>query len=95
MITARNRVLFVDGLIDLFLGGALLCFEVAADWFGVPLTDTAFYRTILGGVLFGIGIALVWECVRSDSPLVGLGIGGERITVAKRQPAPSNRRRRS
>jgi hypothetical protein len=47
MITARNRVLFVDGLINLFLGGALLCFEVAADWFGVPLSDTAFYLCLL------------------------------------------------
>jgi hypothetical protein len=47
MITARNRVLFVDGLINLFLGGALLCFEVAADWFGVPLSDTAFYLSLL------------------------------------------------
>ncbi|KPK55048.1 MAG: hypothetical protein AMJ63_01220 [Myxococcales bacterium SG8_38_1] len=76
MTTARNRVLFVDGLINLALGVALLCFELVADWFGVPLTDTVFYPTILGAVLFGIGIALVWECVRSKSSLTGLGLGG-------------------
>ena len=76
MTTSRNRVLFVDGLINLVLGIALLCFDLAADWFGVPLSDTGFYPTILGAVLFGIGIALVWECVRSKGSPVGLGLGG-------------------
>ncbi len=31
---------------------------------------------ILGAVLFGIGIALIWEGIRGDGQLVGLGLGG-------------------
>jgi hypothetical protein len=73
---SRTRVLFIDGLINLLLGIALLCFEAVADWLGVPESDTLFYPTILGAVLFGIGIALMWECVRRDGHPVGLGLGG-------------------
>mgnify|MGYP001813505672 FL=1 len=76
MSASRIRVLFVDGVINVALGGALLCFDVAADWFGVPPSDTLFYPTILGAVLFGIGLALFWECVRSDKQVIGLGVGG-------------------
>lgn len=74
--TGRARVLYIDGFINLLLGVALLCFDPVADWFGLPASDTAFYPTILGAVLFGIGIALVWEGVRGDGQLLGLGLGG-------------------
>ncbi|MGB5286742.1 MAG: hypothetical protein WCB63_09525 [Polyangiales bacterium] len=72
----RARVLYIDGFINLLLGVALLCFDPVADWLGLPASDTAFYPTILGAVLFGIGIALVWEAVRGDGQLLGLGLGG-------------------
>ncbi len=72
----RALVLFVDGFINLLLGVALLCFHPVADWLGLPASDTAFYPTILGAVLFGIGIALVWEAVRGEGQLLGLGLGG-------------------
>lgn len=76
MRSARTRVLFIDALANLLLGVALLLFPVVAGWFGIPESDTSFYPTILGGVLFGIGLALLWECVRRDGQLVGLGLGG-------------------
>ena len=72
----RAQVLFIDGFVNLLLGVALLCFDLVADWLGVPASDTTFYPTILGAVLFGIGIALVWEGIRGDGQLVGLGLGG-------------------
>ena len=72
----RNRVLLVDGVINLGLGVALLFFDALASSLGVPGSDTSFYPMILGGVLFGIGIALVWECLRGDEQVAGLGLGG-------------------
>jgi len=72
----RTRALLVDGGINVALGVALLCFRPLAGWFGVPPSDTAFYPTILGGVLFGIGIALFVEARRRPNALVGLGLGG-------------------
>lgn len=72
----RARVLFIDGFINLLLGVALVCFDPVAGWLGLPTSDTAFYPMILGAVLFGIGIALVWEGVRGDGQLQGLGLGG-------------------
>jgi len=73
---SRRRVLLLDSLINLLLGVALLSFGTVGDWLGIPGSDTAFYPTILGGVLFGIGIALAWECVRGDAQPLGLGLGG-------------------
>ena len=72
----RARLLFIDGFVNLLLGVALLCFDPAAGWLGVPASDTTFYPMILGAVLFGIGIALIWEGIRGDGQLVGLGLGG-------------------
>jgi hypothetical protein len=72
----RSRVLFIDGLVNLVLGIALLFFDPLAGWLGVPASSTTFYPTILGAVLIGIGIALFWEALRRDEQLVGLGLGG-------------------
>ena len=43
------------------------------DLLGVPDTDTTFYPSILGGVLIGIGIALVIEYRRRPGKPAGLG----------------------
>jgi hypothetical protein len=43
--------------------------------FGLPETEQAFYPTILGAVLFGIGIALLIELLRKNE-FIGLGLGG-------------------
>jgi hypothetical protein len=43
---------------------------------GIPMADPSFYATILGGVLLGIGLALLVECYRKSNRFVGLGLGG-------------------
>ena len=68
------RLLTIDAVINLVLGALLVWFPrpvVAA--FGVPEAAVAFYPSILGAVLFGIGIALLIERVRGSS---GLGLSG-------------------
>jgi hypothetical protein len=77
MSKGSRVVLVVDALINLALGLLLLVFsEGIVRLLGVPPSDGRFYPTILGAVLFGIGIALLLECVRSADGLVGLGLGG-------------------
>ena len=57
-----SLLLAVDALINLVLGAALIFFPVGiVEWLGVPGAEPAFYPSILGGVLFGIGIALLRE----------------------------------
>ena len=43
---------------------------------GMPGSEGAFYANILGGVLFGVGVALVIERFRPPLRTVGLGLGG-------------------
>lgn len=70
-------LLLLDAAINLLLGMLLLAFSLPlADLLGVPYTEVEFYPTILGAVLFGIGIALVLEAFRQPKGLVGLGLGG-------------------
>ncbi len=76
MATTRSRVLWIDALINLVLGGALLLFPFTARALGIPEVASSFYPTILGGVLFGIGLALLWETFRGEAQPVGLGLGG-------------------
>ena len=42
----------------------------------LPAAQNAFYPSILGAVLFGIGIALLLERYRHLSHTIGLGLGG-------------------
>jgi hypothetical protein len=76
MARTRSQVLLVDALINLVLGMALLAFPLTASWLGLPGTTSLFYPTILGAVLFGIGLALVWETIRRGTQPAGLGLGG-------------------
>ena len=72
-----KAVLLVDAAINLILGLLLLIFsETLVEFLGVPATEQSFYPNILGGVLFGIGVALLIECFRFPNGLVGLGLGG-------------------
>ena len=41
---------------------------------GIPPAESAFYPSILGAVLFGIGLALILTWLRRDAG--GLGLGG-------------------
>lgn len=72
-----KAILIVDAAINLILGFLLLIFSPRiVQLLGVPATEQSFYPNILGGVLFGIGIALLIECFRGSGSLVGLGLGG-------------------
>ena len=73
----RATLLRVDGVINLLLGLLLMWFpDELVDALGVPSTVDRFYPTLLGAVLFGIGIALLLEANRLPGGVVGLGLGG-------------------
>jgi demethylmenaquinone methyltransferase/2-methoxy-6-polyprenyl-1,4-benzoquinol methylase len=77
IMICRRRVLMADAVINLALGALLLAFPLGvAELLGVPGAETSFYPTILGGVIFGIGIALLIECFRRQGGALGLGTGG-------------------
>ena len=66
-------MLLIDACINLGLGILLVFFpEGVVLALGVPFADSAFYPSILGAVLFGIGLALLLE--RSSGN--GLGLYG-------------------
>lgn len=72
-----RTLLYIDAVINLGLGVLLVSFPLrVAEALGVPIPVHPFYASVLGGVLFGIGIALMIEARRSSSDVVGLGLGG-------------------
>ena len=75
---ARHKLLLViDAGVNLLLGGLLLLFPLGiAARLGLPPADSAFYPVILGGVLFGIGLALLLEAFGEGRGLHGLGMAG-------------------
>jgi hypothetical protein len=73
----RRTLLRVDGLINLILGIVLIIFPSSlVDYLGVPGAHTSFYPNILGGVLFGIAIALFLESQNTARNTSGLGLLG-------------------
>jgi hypothetical protein len=71
----------VDAVINIVIGGLLLLTipfpEEITQILGVPAVVQAFYPSLFGAVLFGIGIALLLESRRGhQSQWVGLGLGG-------------------
>ncbi len=69
-------VLFVDAAINIVLGVLLVTFpRRVVDALGIPASESAFYPSILGGVLMGIGIALLIQVVHRER-FLGLGHGG-------------------
>lgn len=73
----QEILLSVDGLINVILGMLLLLFPLGiAEFIGIPIPSTNFYPTILGGVIFGIGIALYIERYGYKNGIRGLGLGG-------------------
>ncbi|MEA3470118.1 MAG: hypothetical protein U9R24_00170 [Thermodesulfobacteriota bacterium] len=73
----QEILLSIDGLINVLLGLLLILFPFGiAEFFGVPIPSTNFYQTILGGVIFGIGIALYIERYGYKNNIRGLGLGG-------------------
>jgi hypothetical protein len=64
-------------LINLALGIGLIAFPFdIARLLGLPVPDNAFYTSILGAVLVGIGLALLIEGVVKPRRMKGLGLGG-------------------
>ena len=69
----QKLLILVDAIINLGLGGLLIFFPRAlVEALGVPPSESAFYPSILGAVLFGIGLALLIEVSRGG----GLALGG-------------------
>jgi hypothetical protein len=78
---SSSILLVFDAAINFILGLLLLLAiplpEQITQMLGVPAFNSSFYPSILGAVLFGIGIALVMESKRTKpGQLVGLGLGG-------------------
>jgi hypothetical protein len=70
-------LLFIDGVVNLLLGVILLLFPAGLlDLLGLPPTNTHFYASILGAVIFGIGVALLLELYGLRKSIRGLGLGG-------------------
>jgi len=70
-------LLTIDATINLLLGVLLLAFsDGLASLLGAPPAAHGFYPNILGGVLFGIGIALLMERRNKTGINIGLGLGG-------------------
>jgi hypothetical protein len=73
----HKAFLLIDGIVNLILGILLLLFPFGvAEILGLPQPQSNFYPTILGGVIFGIGIALLLEAYGQECRIRGLGIGG-------------------
>jgi hypothetical protein len=69
-----SSLLTLDAIINLALGVLLIVFPAGlVSSLGIPNVEVAFYHSILGGVLFGTGIALLIQRVRGSS---GLGLEG-------------------
>lgn len=70
-------LLTIDAVINLTLGVLLLLVPFGmAELLGVPVPVSPFYAVILGGVLFGIGLALLVERYKDRLGVSGLGLGG-------------------
>lgn len=76
MDTKHQLILAGDAIVNLLLGIILLLFPAGIiDLLGLPQTNTFFYPSILGGVLFGIGLALGIEYFFYRTTR-GLGLSG-------------------
>ena len=77
MLEVKKRLLIIDGIVNLLLGVLLLLFPFGlAPILGVPVPSNHFYPTILGAVLFGIGVALLIDAYGYQHGIRGLGIAG-------------------
>ena len=69
-------LLMADAAVNYALGILCILYPFVAETIGAPLVENSFYPNILGGVLFGIGVALTIECCRNRIGLGGLGLAG-------------------
>ena len=74
MPTMIHTLLLVDAVINLVLGLSLILYPPALiRLLGIPDIRPGFYARVLGGVLFGIGLAL---SIEAFAGVDGLGIAG-------------------
>jgi hypothetical protein len=77
MKAKSKTLLLIDGFVNLLIGILLLLFPFGmAQLLGVPLANLNFYPTLLGAVIFGIGISLLLEVYGEPSGIHGLGLAG-------------------
>lgn len=70
-------ILLIDSVINFLIGVLLLFYpRTLVELLGIPLVGNAFYPSILGAILVGIGMALFLEWRKTSSNFIGLGIGG-------------------
>lgn len=73
----RRTLLRIDAIVNLLLGGLLIAFpRPLVTALGIPTATPAFYPSLLGAVLLGIGIALALEASNRTSRTKGLGLRG-------------------
>ena len=72
----RAKLLTIDGVFNVLLGVGLVWYPLSvAEALGLPASGRPFFASVLGGVLFGIGVALIVERLRRRTGM-GLGLGG-------------------
>ena len=70
-------LLIIDGIANVILGVILLLYPFGVDQLlGLPQSANDFYPTILGGVILGIGVALLLERFGFGKNIRGLGLAG-------------------
>ena len=73
----RKELLTIDGAVNLVLGILLVWYPASlAGVLGLSTDGRPFFASILGAVLFGVGVALLTERFRPPLRIVGLGLGG-------------------
>ncbi len=73
----KKELLAIDGVVNLLLGALLMWYPASlAEALGLSANGRQFFASILGGVLVGVGVALLIERYRPPLRVVGLGLGG-------------------
>jgi hypothetical protein len=74
---SKRFLLAIDGAANILLGVLLLLFPAGMlELLGLPPVAHHFYTTILGAVIFGIGVALLIELLWGVQGVRGLGLAG-------------------
>ncbi|MHB8454459.1 MAG: hypothetical protein ACYDDO_07115 [Acidiferrobacterales bacterium] len=73
----ESTLLGADAGIHLLIGIILMFApRVFIDALGIPSPGTAFYASVLGAILTGLGLSLLAERFRNVFGIAGLGLGG-------------------
>ena len=73
----RKSILLIDAFINFILASLLGIFpKEVIRFLGLPVVSNPFYASILGGVFFGIGIALLISRSANNKSSDGLGLRG-------------------